>query len=153
VHEYRIEKLRLALSLRLLGGEVIDGHVFLQPATYGGGRESAMHLLNAPEPFLPIDQEGRGILLVSKDRLLEAWGEAMGDEDELRLATARAVHVELQLPGCTMQAGTILLEVPADRPRVLDFLNDNQQRFIRLNTGAGALAINSRLIESARPLG
>lgn len=152
VDQYRIEKLRLALSLRLLSGDVIDGHVFLQPPGYGGTPESALDLLNQPDRFFPIASNGQDILLIAKERLVEAWGEAVGEEDALRSATSHPVSAELRLASSVTVSGTMLLEVPEDRPRMLDFLNHNRQRFVRVATDAGPRIVNARLVESVRPL-
>lgn len=152
VDQYRIEKLRLALSLRLLGGEVLEGHVFLQSFGYSGTPESALELLNQPDRFFPIACNGQGILLVAKERLVEAWGEAVGEEDALRSATSVPVSAELRLASSLTVSGTMLLEVPDDRPRMLDFLNHNRQRFVRVATASGPRLVNARLVESVRPL-
>lgn len=151
-HEFRIEKLRLALSVRLLGGDVVAGYVFVQTPVYGTVAETALDLLNHSETFFPLACDDRGILLVAKDRLVEAWGEAVGDDDEVRVMTGRPVLVELRLASGVTVSGTMLLEVPSGRPRLLDYLNDNRLRFMRLLTADGPRIINARLIESARPL-
>ncbi len=152
VDQYKIEKSRLALSLRLLSGEVIEGHVFLQPPGYGGTPESALDLLNQPDRFFPIACEGREILLVAKERLVEAWGEAIGEEDALRSASSLRMSVEFRLASNVTVSGTMLLEVPEDQHRMLDFLNHNRQRFVRVGTASGPRLVNARLIESVRPI-
>ncbi len=151
-HEFRIEKVRLALSVRLLGGDVLAGHVFVQPPVYGATTATALDLLNQGEAYFPLACDDRGILLVAKERLVEAWGEAVGEEDETRVLSSRAVGVELRLASGVTANGTMLLEVPSGRPRLLDFLNDCRMRFLRLMTTEGPRIINARLIESARPL-
>lgn len=152
MHEYRIEKTRLSLFVRLQSGEAVHGSVFLPQAVFGTPPTTALELLNDAEPFFPLDCEDIGILLIAKDRLVEAWGDAVGNEDEMRIATMRAVAVELWMADGRARTGTMLLEVPMDRPRLLDFLNDHRQRFVRMDTPDGPHIINARLIERARPL-
>jgi hypothetical protein len=48
--------------------------------------------------------------------------------------------------------GTVMLELPTDRPRLLDLLNDTRERFLTLYTSDGVRFINRALIERVRPL-
>jgi hypothetical protein len=152
VDQYRIEKLRKGMSVRLLGGDVIEGFVFLQQVGYTGTPETALEMLNQDDPYFPIARDDSGVLLIAKHRLVEAWGEAVGEDDELLIASSPTVRAELRLASAAMVSGMIRMEVRADRPRLLDYLNESLTPFLRVNTSAGARVINARLIESARPL-
>jgi hypothetical protein len=152
VDQYRIEKLRQGVSVRLLGGDVIEGFVFLQQVGYAGTPETALEMLNQEEPYFPIARDDSGILLIAKHRLLEAWGEGVGEDDDLLVASSRSVRAELRLASALVVSGMIRMEVRADRPRLLDYLNEYTAPFLRVNTPAGARVINARLIESAHPL-
>jgi hypothetical protein len=156
VYQYRIEKDRLAVTIRLHGGERVNGYIFVQPSIYRHlGREEPVDVFNAPEPFFPLQSE-LGTLLLAKDRVIEAWPaetEPEEEEDEMRHASARAVGVQLTLTDGSERCGTILLELPSDRPRVLDFLNTMTDRFISMYDEDGALhLVNTRAIERVRPL-
>lgn len=152
VHPYRIEKDRLAITIRLEGGDCIEGFIFVQPSVYRHlGREEPIDLFNAPEPFFPLVQEDGATLLVAKDRVTEAWPIQPSDDDALRLAAARA-ELELTLRDGTIHRGSVLLELPSDRPRLLDALNSHRERFLALHAADAIRLINTHAIKCIRPL-
>ncbi|MGH7718900.1 MAG: hypothetical protein ACREON_08680 [Gemmatimonadaceae bacterium] len=152
-HQYRIEKQRLAVSLRLLGGRCVEGEMFVPRTAEGYAPVArAIDVFNADEPFLPLELADGGVVLVAKDRVVEVMGEGVGEDDELRLSIALRSPLELILNGGAVLEGWMLLEVPDDRQRVLDFLNDYRQRFLTFYTLEGPRLVNARLIELSRPL-
>ena len=152
-HQYRIEKQRLAISLRLLGGQSVEGDMFLQPSPYGySGGERAVDVLNARASFVPVELDDGSVLLVQKDRIIEVRGDGLAEEDEIRLAIAIPSPLEITMTDGTLVEGSLMLEVPHDRQRVLDYLNDCRMRFLTVYTSEGARLVNSKLIELARPL-
>lgn len=152
-YKYRIEKEQIAVTLIMLGGEAIHGHIFLQPSAFHYGvPEEPLHLFNAPEPFLPLAQDDGDVLLVAKDRVVEVTGFAPKEEDELRRQSARPALLEITLGGTIVHLGSIRLETPSDRPRLQDFLNHCTDRFTTLYTTEGVRLINVRLIDRVRPL-
>jgi hypothetical protein len=152
-HQYRIEKQRLAVSLRLLGGHSVEGDMFVQPSPYGyTGGERAVDVLNSPEAFVPVELYDGSVVLVQKDRIVEVRGEGLAEEDELRLAIALPTPLEITMTDGALVEGSLMLEVPHDRQRVLDFLNDCRLRFLTVYTSEGARLVNAKLIELARPL-
>jgi hypothetical protein len=153
VDGFRIVKDRMAVSVTLLGGERVDGEVFVQHPPDGAARqEEPRDVLNAPEPFFPV-RDGRGrVVLLAKDRVAEVTGREVIGDDEVRRASARSAMLELTLTNGMTRTGSVLLELPSGRPRLLDFLNREHERFLTLYTAEGARLINRRLIESVRPL-
>ncbi|HJU64143.1 MAG TPA: hypothetical protein VJ596_00640 [Gemmatimonadaceae bacterium] len=152
-HQYRIEKQRLAISLRLLGGQSVEGDMFLQPSPYGySGGERAVDVLNARASFVPVELDDGSVLLVQKDRVIEVRGDGLAEEDEIRLAIAIPSPLEITMTDGTLVEGSLMLEVPHDRQRALDYLNDCRMRFLTVYTSEGARLVNSKLIELARPL-
>jgi len=152
-YKYRIEKERIAVTLIMLGGEEIHGHIFVQPSAFHYGvPEEPLHLFNSPEPFLPLEQDDGDVLLVSKDRVLEVVGVAPSEEDEVRRLCARPALLEITMGGGIVHLGSMRLETPSDRPRLQDFLNYCSDRFTTLYTTEGVRLINVRLIDRVRPL-
>lgn len=151
--KYRIEKHRIAVTVVMMGGDEIRGHIFVQPLAYQYGvPEDPLHLLNAADPFLPLAQDDDEVLLVAKDRVVEVRGIASHDEDMLRRESARPALVEITLAGGIVHLGSVRLETPSDRPRLQDFLNHYPSRFATLYTTEGVRLINVRLIDRVRPL-
>ena len=153
MYDYRIEKQRLGVTVLLASGDVVRGHVFVQPSVYGMHAHAGPHgLFNGPEPFFPLELEDGGVLLVSKARVAEVSGSSELAEDELRRLSAREAMMEITLAPGMSYIGTALLELPTERPRLLDLLNDSRERFLTLYTSDGVRFINRALIERVRPL-
>ena len=153
VDDYRIQKERLAITLTLVGGEQVRGHIFVQPLAYAHrGREEPIDLFNGPEPFFPLEVEGGEVLLVAKDRVVEVAGINAAEEDEVRLASARMALLQVTLSCGIAHFGSMRLELPSDRPRLLDHLNGGTERFLTLYTDRGVRLVNRAMIERVRPL-
>lgn len=153
MYDYRIEKQRLGVTVLLASGDTVRGHVFVQPSVYGVHPHAGPHaLFNDPEPFFPLELEDGGVLLVAKARVADVSGSSELADDELRRLAAREAMMEITLSSGTSYVGTVLLELPSDRPRLLDLLNDARERFLTLYTSDGVRFINRALIERVRPL-
>src|ERR1700744_537967 len=95
--DFRITKVRLRVSLIMLGGEELGGEMFVQSiSATGHGREEIPDILNNEEPFFPLARAG-GTLLFAKDRVREVV--ISGDQfaDSFLATAARAEPVELTL--------------------------------------------------------
>ena len=152
MHEFRIEKDRCAVRLSLVSGETITGAMFVQHAGEADPRrESAVDVLNSAEPFFPVEMAGGETVLVAKDRVVEVLAELATDEDELRRASARSALLEIVLSGGVVRSGLVLIEMPSDQPRLLDYLNRLSDRFLVLYATEGTRLINRALIERVLP--
>lgn len=151
--DYRIEKDRVPVVLTTVAGELVAGDVFVQPYTaarHGPGQVG--ELLNGPEPFFPLRCADGAIRFFLKERVLEARLSVAPHEDELRRLGARETEVEVALSPGRSYRGTIVYEVPTARPRLLDFLNRLDTRFLLVHTGDGCRLVNWRLLDYLRPL-
>lgn len=150
---FRIVKDRMAVSVTLLGGERVDGVVFVQHSPDGVVRhEEPSDVLNSSEPFFPIQATNGDVLLIAKDRVAEVTGPEITAEDAVRRASARQAMLEVTLVTGLIRTGLVLLELPSDNPRLLDFLNRQHERFLTLHGPEGTRLVNRRLIERVRPL-
>lgn len=150
---YRIPKDRLTLSIRLVDGDVLHGDMFVQHVEYAIARsEFPADVLNAHEPYFPIRTEEGEVVLVAKSRVAEVWGDGIDGVDEMRVVSARRASLEVHLTGGVVHCGSVLLEVPTDRPRLLDFLNDYRERFLTLYTVEGVHLLNTAYIQRVCPL-
>ena len=155
--DYRIEKSRLSVVVVTAGGERITGDLFVQPfSRYRLGPEQAPDLLNAREAYFPFATDDGETVLIAKDQVREveiafppgAAEEATPDGT----AGARRALIEVTLSDGSAATGAVYLQAPTDRPRLLDFLNRCDSRFITLYAPGGARLVNRRLIERVRPL-
>ena len=153
-NEYLIEKDRVPVVLTTTSGERIAGDIFVQPyARYRTGREGAPDILNHPEPYFPLAIENGDTLIVAKDRVVEVLLGAAEDPDTTAEDIgARPAVIEMALTGGVVRQGSVFLEVPLDRPRLLDFMNRVHTRFITLHSADGILLVNRNCIERVRPL-
>jgi len=150
--EYRIEKDRVAVVVTTLDGERLAGDLFVQPYTrHRMGRELAPDLLNAPEPFFPLGTDDATQLL-AKDNVREVEVPADERDGVASHPGARATEIEVVLAGGVVRTGLVLVEAPSDRPRLLDFLNRLESRFLTLYSPDGVRLLNRRFIERVRPL-
>jgi hypothetical protein len=153
VYQYRIEKDRLAITIKLEGGDCIEGFIFVQPSVYRHlGREEPIDLFNAPEPFFPLVCGDGTTLLVAKNCVIEAWPVQPSEDDEVRLAAAHAADLEITLRDGTVHQGTLPIELRSDQPRLLDFLNSHHERFLALHAADAIRLINTHAIKCVRPL-
>ena len=153
--DYRIEKSRLSVVVTTTDGERMSGELFVQPfSRYRNGPEQAPDIMNGGEPFFPFALDDGETVLIAKDHVREvefADAREEGEEPD-GVAGARRATIEVTLAEGAVVSGTVYLQVPFDRPRLLDFLNRYDHRFITLYSPGGARLINRRLIERVRPL-
>ena len=151
--DYRIEKSRCPVVITTHSGETIAGEMFLQPfGRPDGGMERPLDILNGEEPFFPLALPDGETVLVAKEQVVEvsiAFDAADGFENE---SLSRPTVIEVQLISGATHAGAIFLQLPLERPRLLDFLNRDAQRFLTLHGTERRLLINRRVIERVRPL-
>jgi hypothetical protein len=155
-NDYRIEKARCQVAVTTLDGERLVGDVFLQQYAHRRlGPEAPADLLNDDDPFFPLALAEGGTVLLAKERVREVEvpdDQVAGVDDPYAEAGVRHAGVELTLLGNVTRAGSIRVEMPFERPRLLDFFNRFGERFLTLYADDGVRLINRRCIERVRPL-
>ena len=152
---YRVETAQKAVILTMLGGEELRGSVFIHQSSYRPFElEDVSELLNAGSPFFPLEIETGEVILVSKERVAEAAANRTDEPSEQpsRGAPTPTALLQIVLVGGEVCLGSIRLEAPPDRARVLDYLNALTSRFLTLYTSNEARLINRSLIDRVRPL-
>lgn len=151
--DYRIEKSRCPVVVTTHSGETIAGEIFLQPfGRHDGGMERPQDILNGDDPFFPLAISEEETVLIAKEQVVEvAVGYDPDDEPESE-TLSRPTVIEVRLISGATHAGAIFLQLPLERPRLLDFLNRDTQRFLTLHGTERRLLINRRVIERVRPL-
>lgn len=153
VDTYRIAKERLDVTLTLIGGEVVEGRIFVPAPLLGhSGQLDPAAVFNDRDSFFPLELPDGEVLLMCKARIIEVAGLPLAeDSDEIR-ASAPMSLLQITLAGGITHFGSMRLEVRADRPRLLDYLNDCEQTFLTLYTDQGVRLVNRTMIECVRPL-
>ncbi len=152
---YRIETTRKAVILTMLGGEEVRGNVFIHSSSYRPFElEDVSELFNSETPFFPLELENAEVILVSKERVAELAADRSEDPSDLppRDTPSPTALLQVVLVGGEVRLGSIRLEAPPDRARVLDYLNALTSRFLTLYTSNEARLINRSLIDRVRPL-
>ena len=155
-NDYRIEKSRCQVAVTTLDGERLVGDIFLQPFAHRrNGPEAPADLFNDDDPFFPLALADGGTVLLAKERVreVEVPDDRPQREDDLYCeAGVRFADVELTLLGNVMRSGSIRVELPYERPRLLDFFNRFAERFLTVYADDGVRLVNRRCIERVRPL-
>jgi hypothetical protein len=151
--DYRIEKSRCPVVVTTHSGETISGEMFLQPfGRHDGGMERPLDILNGNDPFFPLAISADETVLIAKEQVVEV-SVAFDPEDSFESESlSRPTVIEVRLINGATHAGAIFLELPMERPRLLDFLNRDTQRFVTLHGSERRLLINRQVIERVRPL-
>jgi hypothetical protein len=152
---YRIETTRKAVILTMLDGEEVRGNVFIHFSSYRPFElEDVSELFNSDMPFFPLELENSEVILVSKERVAELAADRSEDPSDLppRETASPTALLQVVLVGGEVRLGSIRLDAPPDRARVLDYLNALTSRFLTLYTSNEARLINRSLIDRVRPL-
>jgi hypothetical protein len=151
---YKVETVQKAVVLVMLGGEELRGNVFIHPSSYRPFElEDVSEVFNSGTPFFPLELETGEVILVSKARVAEAAANRDDTSDQsVRGSPGPTALLQVVLVGGEVRLGSIRLEAPPDRARVLDYLNALTSRFLTLYTSNEARLINSSLIDRVRPL-
>jgi hypothetical protein len=150
--DYRIEKVRHRVDVTLGSGGRLEGDIFL-PATgrFRAGPEEPLDVLNDDEAFLALVLLTGEPLLVQKSHIAVVVTGWLADDDTVDRGVV-GMHVELALADGSARTGSIFPEVPVDRPRLGDFLNDTPLRFIALFANGQLQLVNRAHIVYARPV-
>jgi hypothetical protein len=141
------------VELRLTGHQVLLGDIHLQlVAQTHSGPESPLDMLNRPEAFFAMTLEGEQPVLLAKSQVvaLRLPAEAAGG-DPARESAARRMEMAVEFSDGTRLEGAVLLELPPDRLRLLDFLNF-APAFFGLRTGADLQVVNRSHVRAVSPL-
>jgi hypothetical protein len=152
---YRIETTRKAVILTMLGGEEVRGNVFIHFSSYRPFElEDVSELFNSESPFFPLELDNDEVILVAKERVAELAADRSEAPSDLPPPDPPSPTALLQvlLVGGEVRLGSIRLDAPPDRARVLDYLNALRSRFLTLYTSNEARLINRSLIDRVRPL-
>jgi hypothetical protein len=155
--ELRIPTVAVPARVQVVHKPIGEAELFVADARRSRGQllDAVATMLDGPLEFVPLRQAG-GVRLVPKDAIVwvairrrdpEALASAdfsLEEPSEVLTLYDRYHEVEIELAGLTL-AGMLLESSPADRPRVIDYLN-RVPRFVRLWTSEELVLINKRMI-------
>jgi hypothetical protein len=148
--EYRIEKVRRGVTVVLAGGAKLTGDVFLQPAArYHTGAQEPDELFNEDEPFVPLAVADNQLVILAKDQI--ALVQYSGVTADTPIGAVAGASVDLVLADGATCSGELRIETRASRSRLLDFLNEEHQRFLTLRSPDCTCLVNRRHVAQVRP--
>lgn len=144
---------RLSVSVRLLGGEVLDGEIYLQPrAPHHSGSETPLDLLDREERFFPLALPGDEVVFLAKAQVALLICDPAPPESELdRLGVTRFLEMELGLADGLTIRGRAGVTLPPTRQRALDCLNDGSG-FLAFWVDQAAYYVNRAHLRIVRPI-
>src|SRR3954470_7306948 len=150
--DYRIAKLRCPVEVTLANGRHLAGDVFVQSVgRFRSGPEEPLDLLNDDEQFLPLASADGAVCLGQKAQIAVV-GTSLPTGDASVDTGVLGMRVEFTLIDGSAHVGSVFPELPADRPRLVDFLNDTPLQFLALFTADQLRLVNRVHIVYVRPV-
>lgn len=152
---FQIPKFEAEAELLLTNKTKLHGKLFLSILPSSPlGHSSVVDWLNEPMNFFPfLSNEHNVTEIISKRALMQATIDADLDKSEMTVVLEENVWIERIEVNCGSYSitGEVLLNLPPDRVRVLDFLNQ-PARFFALKSGSKLHIINKDFITSVKEL-
>lgn len=120
-------------------GRVV-GFLFLRPQSANRpGAEEPPEVLNTPEPFLVLKREGpEELRFYNKASVVRV---EYAEEEAEALPIVEPLSCTLHLMDGSLIAGTIRKALPPDRARLFDYLNLQDERFVKIACDDGSVCV------------
>ncbi len=148
MNEYQVEKRKIAITLFLVDGKTRDGVIFLSLfSSFHGGPQTLLDLMSEEEPFVPFDCNDGEFLLINKAQISHL---KYKKEDDGKPVLGTPLDVSITFTNSQQLSGTVVLEVPDGKSRLLDFMNSNRV-FFGLTCDDGDYVVNPNVIIEISP--
>ena len=151
LNSYKIEKIRCAVAVTMVNGDVLPGDIFLNPTSrFRSEPQTPAEFLEEPEPWFALaDQAGHAFLVAKANvETVDAdhveW-EGVGPEPH-------PAPVRMTLNSGATVAGTVSIDAPPTRARLLDFINSHHGRFICVALDDRVVLVNRLAIAHVQEL-
>ena len=139
-------------TLHLSDGTEFGGSLHVQSAVaHHPGPESVVELLNRSEPFLVLILDEDGVRFVPKAQVALVETTAPESEEGDRRSAVRFLNLEVEMMNARVLQGFAESELPPNRSRAQDFLNDSGA-FFPLTTEGTLWAVHRTHVRSVRPV-
>ena len=150
--------LKVPATLHLADGAELAGQVHVQLAVaHHPGHETVVEMLNRPEPFMVLSTEEDGVRFIPKVQvaLVEYDAPVVGEDAEAAAARRSAavpltLEVEMMVTARVIE-GVVAVELPPNRSRAQDFLNDGGE-FFPLLVESTLWAVHRTHVRTVRPV-
>ena len=147
---YRVPRREVLVRILMDDGRTLEGTLFTAESRAGGYPEDVLlHLNHEDAEFVPLQSEGESFLLNKAGILwVQVTGYAAAEiRDEA--GAGRTVPVVCSLAGGSSVAGSLVIVMPLERSRVLDYLNA-PGRFVPIFGEGSATLVQRRFIVTVR---
>lgn len=144
--------LQVPATLHMSDGGELVGSLHVQSAVaHHPGPETLVELLNRAEPFLVLALEEDGVRFVPKAQVALVESPLPGAEDGDRRSAVRFINLEVEMMSALVLTGYAESELPPNRSRAQDFLNDSGA-FFPLTADDTLWAVHRTHVRSVRPV-
>lgn len=120
--EYRVEKKEQSVVIYIFDQVVREGVVFLSPNPYASaGSQGVLDLLRERTRFLPFRDLQGNLTLINKEVITHLRYQREAEPQEIPFG--EQVRVRIIFFGGEVLEGTITLDMPEGRNRLLDYIN------------------------------
>ena len=146
--EYQVEKQKVSVTIELVDGQTRNGMIFLSPfSSHHSGPQTLIDLMSEEEPFAPFVSVDGNFLLINKSQVSHIRYQKEADDKPV-LGTP--LEVTVTFTNSRQLSGTVVLEVPEGKSRLLDFMNGNTA-FFDLKCEDGDYVVNPNIIIEIAP--
>jgi hypothetical protein len=150
--DYKIEKLRCPVMVVLRDGEQLRGDIFVRTVSrFRSEPQSAAEFLNEDDAYFALVSVNGTGLMVSKDSVVRVEADLPADDDEAEIPRP-GMDIEVTLVGGGVCRGTVFLEAPTERGRLIDYLNSYEGRFLVMYDTTKMTLFNRRAVAHVREL-
>ncbi len=147
---YRVEKAELPVVVFQADGSIMKGVVFLSATAYNHtGKQTLLDLLKEPGDFFPFRSEAGDFCVTNKQTITHIRFVPPEQEKEYQSLGDRE-DVEIKFVGGEQLGGTVTIEMPEGRNRLLDFINA-MKGFFLLQTQEAHYLVNVSQVRDINP--
>lgn len=140
------------MTVVLADGETLEGEIFLNQASrFRAGPQEPLEFLHEEEAWFALSSPDGVTRLVAKDSV-ESVDAPLCNDGDADAPPPQPVGVELRLASGARLSGTVLIDTPPSRARLVDFLNSHRERFIPLVQPDRVTLVNRHAIVHVREL-
>ena len=147
---YHVEKSELSVVVFQADGSIMKGVVFLSATAYSHmGKQTLLDLLKEPGDFFPFRSEAGEFCVTNKQTITHIRFEPPEQEEQYQSLGDRE-DVEIKFVGGEQLVGTVTIEMPEGRNRLLDFINA-MKGFFLLQTQEAHYLVNVSQVRDISP--
>lgn len=134
----------------MMDGKQLAGEIFLNPASrFRSAPQGPAEFLNEGEEFFALALEHGRTALVAKSRVEWMTADPQGEpaDDPDASVIPHPVTVAITVASGAVLRGTMAIDAPPSHARLLDFLNTNHDRFLRVADAGRVILVNRQAID------